>query len=110
MEAIVRGGYLPRVHFATDYFDASINRLGAWVIGARATLKALLLALLEPAEKLRAAEAAGDYFTRLALLEESKALPFGAVWNNYCVQQGVPPGGEWIGAVKHYEETVLRAR
>ena len=110
MEAVVRGDYLHRVHLATDYFDASLNRIGAWVTGARATLKALLLALFEPTEKLRVAEEAGDTFTRLALLEEAKSLPSGAVWNKYCVQQAVPPDGEWIGAVKNYEETVLRAR
>ena len=110
MEAVVRGDYLDRVHLATDYFDASINRVGAWVTGARAVLKALLLALLEPGERLRAAEAAGDNFARLALLEEAKALPFGAVWNKYCVQQAVPPGGEWIRAIAHYEANVLSAR
>ncbi len=110
MQAVVRAGALDRVYLATDYFDASINRVGAWVIGARATLKALLRALLEPAEKLRAAEAAGDGFARLALLEEAKALPFGAVWDYHCAQSGVPAGAAWVEVVKDYEARVLRAR
>jgi len=81
---IVRGGYLGRVHVGLDYFDASINRVGAWVTGIRATQKALLLALLEPVELLKGYEEEGDYFRRLALLEEMKSMPWGAVWDGYC--------------------------
>src|SRR5204862_3621110 len=82
-EEVVRGDYLGRVHLGLDFFDASINRVAAWVIGTRALLKALLVALLEPTALLRDAEAAGDYTRRLALLEESKTLPFAAVWDYY---------------------------
>ena len=93
---IVRGKVLDRVHLALDFFDASMNRVGAWVIGARATLKALLFALLEPRDKLLAYEEGGDYFARLALLEELKTLPFGEVWDFYCMRKGVPIGQEYI--------------
>jgi len=83
-EELVRGGYLGRVHIGLDFFDASINRVAAWVIGTRSMLKSLLLALLEPSAKLRAAEVAGDFTQRLALLEELKNMPFGAVWDYHC--------------------------
>ena len=83
-QELVRGGYLGRVHIGLDFFDASINRVAAWVIGARAMLKALLIALLEPTETLRKLEADGDTTARLALLEELKALPFGVIWDHYC--------------------------
>ena len=83
-QELVRGDYLDRVHIGLDFFDASINRVAAWVIGTRAMLKALLLALLEPTETLRQLEADGDTTARLALLEELKTLPFGAVWDHYC--------------------------
>ncbi|MGV3531538.1 MAG: L-rhamnose isomerase [Chthoniobacteraceae bacterium] len=106
----VRGGYLGRIHFGLDFFDASINRIAAWVIGTRNLLKALLLALLEPIDKLRAAEEAGDYTTRLALMEEAKSLPFGAVWDAYCERAGVPVGEGWLAEVKRYEHHVLSLR
>jgi len=109
-EVIVRDGLLGRVHLALDYFDASLNRVGAWVIGARATLKAMLLALLEPTRMLIEAEESGDTFRRLAALEELKSLPWGAVWDYHCVRNNVPPGWEWRRAVKEYEEAVLRGR
>jgi len=109
-EEIVRGGYLPRVHIGLDYFDASINRVAAWVIGTRCMVKALLLALVEPTAKLRAREDAGDWTGRLALLEESKSLPFGAVWDYYCLQQNVPAGEAWLDEVRQYEKTVLAKR
>jgi L-rhamnose isomerase len=109
-EEIVRGGFLHRVHIGLDYFDASINRVAAWVIGARAMLRALLIALLEPTAKLREFEAAGDFTARLATLEEAKALPSGAVWDAYCLGQNVPPGLGWLDDVKHYERTVLAQR
>jgi L-rhamnose isomerase len=110
MAEIVRADALARVHFALDYFDASINRIGAWVIGARATLKALLTALLEPVDRLREAEAHGNLFTRLALLEEQKSLPAGAVWDYFCATQDVPVGEAWITEVQRYENDVLRGR
>ncbi len=110
MLEITRAQALERVHLALDYFDASLNRVGAWVIGARATLKALLFALLEPAETLRKLEAANDGFGCMALTERMKSLPFGAVWDWYCVKAGVPVGAEWIAAVHAYENEVLNKR
>jgi len=109
-QELVRGDYLGRVHIGLDFFDASINRIAAWVIGTRAMLKALLLALVEPAAKLREAERAGDFTARLALLEECKTLPAGAVWDYYCLTQGVPVAADWIEAVKQYEKDVLSKR
>ena len=110
MEELVRGDFLGRTHIGLDFFDASINRIAAWVIGSRSALKSLLIALLEPAAALREAEAAGDYTTRLALLEEAKTLPFGAVWEEYCARQGVPGGAAWLQEVKAYECSVLASR
>jgi len=98
-EEIVRGDFLDRVHIGLDFFDASINRIAAWVIGARAMLKAMLLALLEPTTMLRERELQGDFTSRLALVEQLKTLPFGAVWEYYCLKQDVPVGTDWIEAV-----------
>ena len=109
-QELVRGGYLKRVHISLDFFDASLNRIAAWVIGTRSMLKALLLALLEPIERLRAVECEGDYTSRLALLEELKTLPFGAVWDYYCLTHNVPAGYLWLDAVKQYEQAVLAKR
>jgi L-rhamnose isomerase len=109
-QELVRGSYLDRVHIGLDFFDASINRIAAWVIGTRCMIKALLLALLEPIDRLRALEAAGDNTSRLALLEEAKTLPFGAVWDRYCQDQNVPVGIDWMDAVKKYETSVTRKR
>jgi L-rhamnose isomerase len=109
-QEVVRGGYLGRVHLALDFFDASINRVAAWVIGARSLLRALLAALLEPTEALRRFESAGDFTSRLALLEELKALPAGAVWDHYCLTSGVPVGRRWLDEVKRYERDVLLTR
>jgi len=109
-EEIVRGDYLKRVHIGLDFFDASINRVAAWVIGTRAMLKALLLALLEPTDLLRQYEAAGDFTRRLALLEELKTLPSGAVWDYYCLTQNVPVGVAWLDVVRAYERDVLSQR
>jgi L-rhamnose isomerase len=109
-QELVRGEYLERVHIGLDFFDASINRVAAWVIGARAMLKALLLALLEPTETLRELDAEGDNTSRLALLEELKALPFGAVWDHYCLVREVPAGRDWLREVKSYEREVLAKR
>jgi L-rhamnose isomerase len=109
-EEIVRGGYLPRVHIGLDFFDASINRVAAWVIGTRCMIKALLLALVEPTAQLRACETAGDGTGRLALMEECKTLPFGTVWDHYCLQQDVPVGPAWLSDVRAYEKSALAKR
>ncbi len=110
MQELVRGAYLERTHIGLDYFDASINRIAAWVIGTRCALKALLAAFMEPTDKLQQWEAAGDYSRRLAMLEEIKTFPLGAVWDYYCLNQNVPVGSEWIDIVKQYEKDVLSKR
>jgi L-rhamnose isomerase len=107
---IVANGFLKRVHIGLDYFDASINRVAAWTIGTRNMLRALLIALLEPTEKLRAAENKGDFTSRLALQEEIKTLPFGAIWDYYCESKNVPVGEDWLAEVKRYEKEVLSKR
>ena len=107
---IVANGFEQRVHIGLDYFDASINRVASWTIGTRNMLRALLIALLEPTGRLRAAEAAGDFTSRLALQEEAKSLPFGVVWDHYCEQQGVPVGDAWLAEVKRYGKNVLSKR
>jgi L-rhamnose isomerase len=107
---LVRGNFLGRTHIGLDFFDASINRVAAWTIGTRNMIKALLVALLEPVDTLRAAEASGDYTTRLALLEEQKTMPFGAVWDYYCETKNVPVGRGWLSEVKNYEKDVLAKR
>jgi L-rhamnose isomerase len=109
-EELVRGDYLGRVHIGLDFFDASINRVAAWVVGTRCMLKALLIALLEPIQTLREMEATGDYTGRLALLEELKTLPFGAVWDYHCLRQGVPVGPVWLDEIRAYERNVLARR
>jgi L-rhamnose isomerase len=109
-QEIVRGDFLDRVHIGLDFFDASINRVAAWVIGTRNTLKALLMALLEPIDRLREMEAEGDYTGRLALLEELKSLPFGAVWDAYCLQQSVPVGEGFMQEIRSYEARELSRR
>ncbi|MCD4686408.1 MAG: L-rhamnose isomerase [Anaerolineae bacterium] len=110
MQELVRGGLLARTHIGLDFFDASINRVAAWVIGTRNALRALLLALLEPIDQMRDIEIAGDYTTRLALQEALKGLPFGAVWDYHCLQQGVPVGMQFMQPVKTYEAEVLAQR
>jgi L-rhamnose isomerase len=107
---IMANHFSDRVHIGLDYFDASINRVAAWTIGARNMIRALLIAALEPADKLRAVEAVGDYTTRLVLQEEVKTLPFGAVWDFYCESKGVPVGENWLAEVKTYEKNVLSKR
>ncbi len=109
-QEIIRHGSTDRVHIGLDYFDASINRVAAWVIGARNMAKALLAALLEPTDQLRNYELTGDFTSRLAMLEELKTLPLGAVWDYYCLQSGVPVGAEWLAKVKDYEAKVLSKR
>jgi L-rhamnose isomerase len=110
MEELVRGDFLPRTYIGLDFFDASINRVAAWTVGTRNAIKALLLALLEPGAKLREVEAAGDYTLRLALLEELKTLPFGAVWDEHCRRTDVPVGTAWLDEVKSHESAVLSKR
>jgi L-rhamnose isomerase len=107
---IVSSDALGRVHIGLDYFDASINRVAAWVIGTRNMLKALLKALVEPSATLRQQEAAADYTARLALQEEFKALPWGAVWDYYCTNAGMPERASWLTEIKQYESHVLSAR
>lgn len=110
MQELVRCDALPRTHIGLDFFDASINRIAAWAIGTRAAQKSLLLALLEPREHLRAAEAAGDYTTRLALLEMNKALPWSVVWEEFCQRNDTPGETSLLRAVKDYEQAVLAKR
>jgi L-rhamnose isomerase len=114
LEAIARevigSGKAERVHIGLDFFDASINRVAAWVIGTRNMLKALLMALLAPVEELRKAEASMDYTRRLALQEEVKTLPWAAVWDYYCARQGVPTGMAWFDEIRQYEKAVLSRR
>jgi L-rhamnose isomerase len=99
-----------KTHIGLDFFDASINRVAAWVIGTRNMIKALLRAYLIPTEKLKAAELEGDFTTRLALMEEFKMYPFGAIWDYYCATQNVPVREEWLTEVKEYEKKVLVER
>ncbi len=110
MQEIVRGDYLKRVHIGLDFFDASINRVAAWVIGTRNALRALLMALLEPIEQMQTLETVGNFTQRLALLEELKGLPFGAVWDYYCWQQEVPVGIAFMNEIWTYEKQVLSQR
>ena len=110
MQELVRGEALERVRIGLDYFDASINRVAAWVIGSRSALRALLAALLEPLEMLRALEAEGDLTGRLALLEELKAMPSEAVWDYFCMKQCVPVGMEYMNRIRNYEKSVLSNR
>ena len=107
---IVRGNYLDRVHIGLDFFDASINRLAAWVIGTRCMIKALLMALLEPVDRLRKYENSGNYTWRLAIFEELKTMPFGAVWDYYCLKSAVPIGSDWLNEVASYEAQVTSKR
>ena len=110
MKEIVRCDALDRVHIGLDYFDASINRVGAYVVGSRATQKCLMQALLEPLAKLREYEANGQGFERLALLEESKSMPWNAVWDMFCLRNDVPVGEEFIARVQKYEREVTSKR
>lgn len=109
-EEIVLCEKLKQVHIGLDFFDASLNRVGAWVIGARATLKSFLRALLLPLGKLRQVEKKGDFFARLALREEAKTYPVGAVWNYYCLLKETPSGELWIKEIERYGSEVLSRR
>ncbi|MBK0003303.1 L-rhamnose isomerase [Erwinia sp. S38] len=107
---IVRQKLFDKVHIGLDFFDASINRIAAWVIGTRNAKKALLRALLEPVDQLKKLELEGDYTARLALLEEQKSLPWQAVWEAWCLRHDVPAGAGWLGDVRHYEQQILSQR
>jgi L-rhamnose isomerase len=109
-QEVIRGDFLSRVHLGLDFFDASINRVAAWVIGTRNLQKALLYALLEPIEQLRRLENASDYTSRLAILEEQRTLPFGAVWDQFCRRHEVPVGRAWLDDIQRYERAVLSTR
>ncbi len=109
-QQLVRADMLDKVHIGLDFFDASINRIAAWVIGTRNMIKALLFAMLEPAEELMKKELAGDFTSRLAILEELRTMPFAAVWDQYCLQNDVPVALEWLDQVKKYEKNVLAER
>jgi L-rhamnose isomerase len=110
MQEIVWADKLDKAHIGLDFFDASINRIGAYVIGTRAVQKALLLALLDPIEKMREYENNEQYFERLALMEEAKAKPFGAVWDYFCLKNNVPVSEAFIREIQNYEKEVLSKR
>lgn len=110
MQELVRTGALSKTHIGLDFFDASINRIAAWCIGTRSAQKALLLAMLEPRDRLAKAELEGDYTSRLALLEANKAMPWTAVWEEFCQRQDVPGELDLLQAVQQYEGEVLSKR
>ena len=107
---IMRGDALDRVYVALDFFDASINRIAAYVIGTRATRKAILAALLDPSACLRELEDSGKLGQKLGLMEEQRTMPFGAVWDMLCQREEVPVGAAWISEVETYEAKVLSKR
>jgi len=107
---IQRGNVWDKMVVALDFFDASINRVGAYVIGTRATRKGILYALLDPTAQLQAYETEGKNAQRLGLMEEFKTMPFGAVWNQLCERAGVAVGADWLAEMEAYEEEVLAAR
>ncbi|MCE1255651.1 MAG: L-rhamnose isomerase, partial [Anaerolineae bacterium] len=109
-QELVRGDFLNRVHIGLDYFDASINRVAAWTIGARNMLRVLLISMLEPIQQMREYEKTGDFTTRLLILEELKGMPYGAVWDYYCLSKGVPVGFDLLNKIKDYERSVLVKR
>ena len=109
-QSLIRSNLVEKTHIGLDFFDASINRIAAWVIGTRNMQKALLKALLEPTELLKKLEVEGDYTSRLALTEELKTYPYGAVWDEFCERQNVPVREEWLDVVKDYEKEVLLKR
>jgi L-rhamnose isomerase len=110
LEEVVRGGFLGRTHIGLDFFDGSINRIAAWVIGARNAQKCLLAALLEPVAELRRLEEAGDLAARLALMEEAKMLPMGRVWEEFCRRHNTPSDRKWILEAQRYEKQALKTR
>jgi len=110
MQEIVWAEKLDKVHIGLDFFDAGINRIGAYVTGTRASQKALLLALLDPVETMREYENSGRNFELLALMEEMKSKPFGAVWDYYCLKKNVPVAETVIEEIQNYESSVLNKR
>lgn len=110
LEEVVRGGFLKRTYIGLDFFDGSINRIASWVIGARNALKCILAALLEPTTELRRLEDSGDFAGRLALIEDAKTLPLGAVWEEFCRRQNTPADRMWMPEVRRYERDVLKSR
>jgi len=109
-QELVRLDQFKRVHIGLDYFDASINRIAAWVIGVRAMQKALLFAMLEPIKLMTDAEKSEDYASRLAWTETAKTMPFGAIWDKFCEDEDVPLDTAWLQEVKTYEANVLSKR
>jgi L-rhamnose isomerase len=109
-QQVVRGGFLNKIDIALDFFDASINRIGAWVIGTRAAQKGLLAALVEPRDLLESYEKADDGAMRLALLEELKTFPVGSVWNKFCQACNVPAGAAWMNDLLEYDRNVIKRR
>ena len=109
-QELVRCGKLENMYIGLDFFDASVNRIGAWVLGARATLKGLLFALLEPQTKLQEFDSKQQYFARLALLEEAKKMPWGIIWDHYCLQNNVITDEKLIQDVNEYEKKILNNR
>lgn len=109
-QEIKRSNAFNKIYYALDFFDGSINRITAWVTGTRAALKSMLIALLEPTDHIAHAEKVGNYGNRLALTEEFKTLPFGAVWDKFCLDMGVPAGADWLKDIKEYEDFVLTNR
>ncbi|MCX7711523.1 MAG: L-rhamnose isomerase [Clostridia bacterium] len=109
-QEVKRADAFDRVYYALDFFDGSINRITAWVTGTRAALKSIMIALLEPTDKIVEEENKGNYGNRLALMEEFKTLPFAAVWDKFCYDMKVPVGADWLQDVKEYEENVLSKR
>jgi L-rhamnose isomerase len=107
---IARGDAWDRVFVALDFFDASINRLAAYVVGARATRQAILLGLLDPSQRLREADTAGRGHERLALMEQTKSLPWGAVWDELCLRANVPARADWLADISSYEQQILASR
>ena len=109
-QSLVRDNQLDKVNIGLDFFDATINRIAAWVIGSRSTIKGILMGMLAPIEDLKEAELAGDYTKRLAVTEALKTYQFGAVWDYYCMKQNVPLEEEWLAVVQQYEKDVLQQR
>ncbi len=109
-QEIIRGEFLNRIHIGLDYFDASINRVAAWVIGMRSVIKALLYALVEPYQMLKRYEKTHNFTGRLAWMETAKTLPFGTIWSEYCHRKDVPCDQEWLTEISRYEERILKNR
>ena len=110
MKEIVRNDALDKVLIGLDFFDASINRVAAWVVGTRNAQKALLWAMLQPHARLKALQDSAQFTEKLVLMEEAKTLPFGDIWEEYCCREGVPADESWFAEVQQYEKDVLSKR